>query len=97
MQTILSIRLQQYPLWIIKPDGTSNNLDVCSDDLDLDTWIRENKDKHGITDVLDENWVEFDDGENELKDLYESGGMEVEAYLWDNQYSYGEDDDLYDY
>ena len=97
MQTILSIRLQQYPLWIIKPDGSSTNLDVCADDLDLDTWIRENKDKYGITDVLDENWIEFDDGENELQDLYESGGMGVEAYLWDNQYSYGEDDDLYDY
>ena len=103
MQTILSIRLQQYPLWIIKPDGSSTILDVCADDLtcgddvlDYEAWIRAHKDKYGITDVLDENWIEFDDGENELKDLYESGGMGVEAYLWDNQYSYG-DDDQYDY
>jgi hypothetical protein len=103
MQTTLSIRLQQYPLWIIKPDGTSTNLDVCADDLDplletdfaesgildFETWIRENKDKYGITRVLDENWIEFDDGENGLQDLYEDGGMGVDAYLWDNQYSYG--------
>jgi hypothetical protein len=93
----LSIRLQQYPLWIIKPDGTSTNLDVLADDLDpnesgildFETWIRENKDKYGITRVLDENWIEFD-----MKDLYEDGGMGVDAYLWDNQYTVGQD---YDY
>lgn len=89
--TTLSIRLQQYPLWIIEADGSSTNLDVLADDLDLDTWIRANRDRYGIDMVLDENWIEFD-----MQDLYDDGGMGVDAYLWDNQYSY-DDDDLYDY
>jgi hypothetical protein len=83
MKTILSIRFQHNPFWIIKPDGTSIHLDITEDDLnpshdgilDFETWIRENKDKYGITHIKDENWIEFD-----MDDLYETM-MTVDNYL----------------
>ena len=90
MKTILSIRFQTWPFWIIKSDGTSIHLDVTYDDLenpdlpegvsDFETWIKDNRDKYGITHVLDENWIEF--GKD---DLYETM-MTVDEYLNDNGY-----------
>jgi len=88
MKTILSIRFQTYLFWIIKPDGTSIHLDVTEDDLNVDfdgiadfeTWIKDNRDKYGITHIKDENWIEFDKDE-----LYKTM-MTVDEYLNDNGY-----------
>ena len=89
MKTILSIRFQHNPFWIIFPNGTSIHLDICEDDLNVDydgiadfvTWIKDNRDKYGITHIKDENWIEF--GQD---DLYETM-MTVDDYLNDNGYS----------
>ena len=88
MKTILSIRFQTCPFWIIKPDGTSIHLDVTENDLepsydgilDFETWIKDNRDKYGITHIKDENWFELDKDE-----LYKTM-MTVDEYLNDNGY-----------
>ncbi len=88
LKTILSIRFQTYPFWIIKPDGTSIHLDVTENDLNVDhdgiadfeTWIKDNRDKYGITHILDENWIEFD-----KEELYGTM-MTVDEYLNDRGY-----------
>ena len=88
MKTILSIRFQHNPFWIIKPDGTSIHLDVTEDDLNVDydgiadfeTWIKDNRDKYGITHIKDENWIEFD-----KEELYKTM-MTVDEYLNNNGY-----------
>ena len=85
----LSIRFQTNPLWIIQDDDSSTNLphnvdsltpfgpDNPGDDMDLKSWIKDNKDLHNITHVLDESWFEAD-----LDHLYDTDNpMEVEDYL----------------
>jgi hypothetical protein len=96
----LSIRLQTNPLWIIQTNGDSVNLPQTvdeltatshpspqfhGDDMDIKSWIKDNKDLHNITHVLDENWIEAD-----MDDLYDPDNpMTVEDYLdftihWDD-------------
>jgi len=91
----LSIRFQTNPLWIIQDNGDEVNLPDNVDSLqhleddvgqdNLKSWIKDNKDLHNITHVLDENWTEAN-----MDDLYDPNNpMTVEDYLdftihWDD-------------
>ncbi len=85
MKTILSIRHQWKPYWIIFPNGSSINLDLSPTEkpdgsLDFETDIKSLLKSYPITHIKDENWIDQD-----MDYIYEVN-MTVDDYLKDRGY-----------